>query len=69
MKVRFIALFIFVFSSIFAQKPISGKSYIVNINDYSFLDNILKSKKIVLLGEQSHGDGATFDEKINLIKY
>ncbi|HFG0576324.1 erythromycin esterase family protein [Flavobacterium psychrophilum] len=69
MKVRFIALFIFVFSSIFAQKSISGKSYIVNKNDYSFLDNILKNKKIVLLGEQSHGDGATFDEKINLIKY
>ncbi|GAW88143.1 hypothetical protein FPS14_contig00002-0054 [Flavobacterium psychrophilum] len=22
-----------------------------------------------MLGEQSHGDGATFDEKINLIKY
>jgi erythromycin esterase-like protein len=69
MKVRFIALFIFIFSSIFAQKPILDRSYIVNKNDYSFLDNILKSKKIVLLGEQSHGDGATFDEKVTLIKY
>jgi len=38
-------------------------------NDYSFLNEVLKNKRIVLLGEQTHGDGATFDEKVNIIKY
>ncbi|MFV8354378.1 erythromycin esterase family protein [Flavobacterium sp. XS2P14] len=54
----------------FSQTPIDGKSFIINTaNDYSFLENVIKSKKIVLLGEQSHGDGATFDEKVEIIKY
>ncbi|MGB5554717.1 MAG: hypothetical protein WBM83_08685, partial [Flavobacteriaceae bacterium] len=28
----------------------------------------LKNSKIVLLGEQTHGDGAVFDKKVELIK-
>lgn len=70
MKIIFSVIYFFIFCSIFAQKPVSGKSYKINDkNDYSFLENVLKSKKIVLLGEQSHGDGATFDAKVTLIKY
>ncbi|WP_445711200.1 erythromycin esterase family protein [Flavobacterium sp.] len=38
-------------------------------NDYYSLHGSLKDKRIVLLGEQSHGDGATFDEKVEIIKY
>ena len=40
-----------------------------NYADLSFLKNILKDKKIVLLGEAGHGDGATFEAKTRLIKY
>ncbi|MDO6853852.1 erythromycin esterase family protein [Cellulophaga lytica] len=36
---------------------------------YSFLDSITLNKRIVLLGEQTHGDGATFDEKVKIVKY
>ena len=38
-------------------------------NDYSFLNEVLKNKRIVLLGEQTHGDGATFDEKVKIVKH
>ena len=55
---------------IFSQADIKGKFIpISEIANYDFLAPILKDKKIVLLGEQSHGDGATFDEKVNLIKH
>lgn len=53
---------------IYSQNLIASKSFPIK-NDYSFLDNVLKNKRIVLLGEQSHGDGATFDEKVTMIKY
>ena len=38
-------------------------------NDLQFLKKVLQDKKIVLLGEQSHGDGATFEAKVRLIKF
>ncbi|VXB16635.1 putative outer membrane protein [Flavobacterium sp. 9AF] len=63
---------ILIFASFFAfpQAKIDGKSHsIIDNSDYSFLETILKYKHLVLLGEQSHGDGATFNEKIKLIKY
>lgn len=70
MKLFLIIISTFFYNLIFSQKPIDGKVFIINDkNDYSFLENVLKSKKIVLLGEQSHGDGATFDEKVAIIKY
>ena len=37
--------------------------------DYSFLNEDLINKRIVLLGEQTHGDGATFDEKVKMVKH
>ena len=37
--------------------------------DLIFLKEVLKDKRIVLLGEQSHGDGATFEAKVRLIKF
>lgn len=40
-----------------------------NFADLQFLKNVLKDKRIVLLGEQSHGDGATFDAKVKLVKF
>jgi len=40
-----------------------------SFNDLFFLKDILKSKKIIIIGEQSHGDGTSFLAKIKLIKY
>lgn len=37
--------------------------------DLTFLKETLKDKRIVLLGEQTHGDGATFEAKVRLIKF
>ncbi len=39
------------------------------IKDFAFLKQYLKDVKIVALGEQSHGDGATIKAKIELIKF
>lgn len=70
MKIFLIMLSSFFYNLGFSQKPIDGKSFIINDkDDYSFFEDILKTKKIVLLGEQSHGDGATFDEKVEIVKY
>lgn len=46
----------------------------IDMEDDDFSDlhawgEIVKNKKIVLLGEQSHGDGATFHAKTRLIRY
>ncbi len=38
-------------------------------SDLYFLKDVLRDKRIVLLGEQTHGDGATFEAKIRLIKF
>lgn len=40
-----------------------------DFSDLQFLKEVLKEKRIVLLGEQSHGDGATFEAKVRLIKF
>ncbi|QSB28065.1 erythromycin esterase family protein [Flavobacterium sp. CLA17] len=69
MKFFFTFSFILLINFTFSQKTIPGEYSTINNDDYSFLAAKLKDKKIVLLGEQSHGDGATFDEKVNLIKY
>lgn len=69
---RFFVLCFFMINPyfIFSQQAISAKSYAINnINDYSFLGEVLKNKRIVLLGEQTHGDGATFDEKVDIVQH
>lgn len=38
-------------------------------SDLSFLATELRDKRIVLIGEQQHGDGATYLMKIRLLKY
>ncbi|MVO08842.1 hypothetical protein GOQ30_06650 [Flavobacterium sp. TP390] len=64
----FVLLFYCVLS--FAQAQIRGELYpITDTHNYSFLDSVLKNKNIVLLGEQSHGDGASFDTKVAMLKY
>ncbi|NUQ81457.1 MAG: erythromycin esterase family protein [Bacteroidetes bacterium] len=40
-----------------------------DFSDLQPVKDILKDKSIVLLGEQSHGDGATFQAKIRLIRF
>jgi erythromycin esterase-like protein len=69
MRFYFSLFCILLFNFTFSQNTIPGNYSKIDNKDYSFLDTILKNKKVVLLGEQSHGDGATFDEKMNLIKY
>lgn len=40
-----------------------------NFADLQFLKDKLKEKRIVMLGEQSHGDAASFEAKVKLIKF
>jgi erythromycin esterase-like protein len=40
-----------------------------DFKDLQFLKETLKNNRIVLLGEQSHGEGATFEAKVRLIKF
>jgi erythromycin esterase len=54
-------------SNIFPIKSIAQND--TDFSDLVCLDQPLTGVKIVALGEQSHGDGATFDGKIRLIKY
>lgn len=39
------------------------------ISDHSSLQVLLKDVEIIMLGEQSHGEGTTYETKIKLIKY
>lgn len=41
----------------------------IEVDNYNFLDAYVREKKIVLLGESSHGVGDYFSEKIKIIKY
>ena len=41
----------------------------IDNDDFSFLDEILQDKRIVMLGEQIHSDGTTFELKSQIIKY
>jgi erythromycin esterase-like protein len=40
-----------------------------DFSDLQFLKEVFKDKRIILLGEQSHGEGATFEAKVRLIKF
>lgn len=44
-------------------------TYNLEERDFSFLKPILENKKIVLLGEMTHGDGTTFQLKTEVVKY
>ncbi len=54
--VKLLILILFFVNSCFSQKSI-------------VLDKKFSAIDIVLLGEQTHGDGAVFDEKVQMIKY
>lgn len=40
-----------------------------NYSDLEFLNRKLQDKQIIILGENGHGDGSTFEAKTRLIKY
>lgn len=49
--------------------PFNYDSTNYNSSDYSFLKKVVGNKRIVLLGEPTHGEGNIFSIKINIIKY
>lgn len=51
------------------QEISDNATEINEIKDYKCLDSYVSDKRIVLLGESSHGVGDYFTEKIKLIKY
>lgn len=51
----------------FPVKSIQSKDE--DFSDLLFLKEVLKDKRVILLGEQTHGDGATFDAKVRLIRF
>ena len=82
MKSLFTVLFISLSLALFSQKEtdqasltdqlIDLGSVIDNDENYANYDQLketLKDVEIVMLGEQSHGDGTTYKTKIKLIKY
>src|SRR6218665_1065654 len=49
--------------------PFSIDSANDEINELKKLKKYIGDSRIVLLGEQTHGDGATFETKVKLVKY
>ncbi|WP_425389728.1 erythromycin esterase family protein [Ekhidna sp.] len=56
----------FAFTQDFSNLPVHS---IEEKADFSFFEPILKDKRVVLLGEMTHGDGAAFRLKTDLVKY
>lgn len=50
-------------------KTVADEVVTIDANNFEFLDESLKGKDIVILGEASHGDGKTFEVKSQLVKY
>lgn len=75
MKVIIALFFMCAFSNTYAQLKESRIEYIkkngVNVDKASFASfkTAFGNARIVGLGEQSHGDGATYDFKVEMIKY
>lgn len=84
MKPKQILIYLFLVTGIVALQNCTNENSVIRKNTYaidsispsdenyadlSFLKDILKDKKIVLLGEAGHGDGTTFEAKTRLIKY
>jgi erythromycin esterase len=58
------------------EKNIANYILVLDSNNYQKNDlffnplkSIIKDKQIIILGESSHGDGKTFEVKVNMIKY
>ncbi|MCG8389809.1 MAG: erythromycin esterase family protein, partial [Cytophagales bacterium] len=78
MKFLFLLLLAFIANNALGQVP-SEDLYVQPIrstdardNDYrdlQFLKELWKDKKLILLGEQSHGEGTVFEAKVRLIKF
>ncbi len=49
--------------------PINSLDLSQDMNDMSFLKDTIRDSRIVLLGEQDHGDGTTFLLKAKIVKY
>src|SRR5690554_1465346 len=75
-----IIISIFFNAYLFGQVPIDCySSHITKIDDFytnntdfsdlEFLKKELKNKKIIVLGESGHGDGASFEAKTRLVKF
>src|SRR5690554_62079 len=75
-----IIISIFFNAYLFGQVPIDCySSHITKIDDFytnntdfsdlEFLKKELQNKKIVVLGESGHGDGASFEAKTRLVKF
>lgn len=52
-----------------AYKPTSVDPNNTNFEDLQFLKTVIGDRRLVMLGEQTHGDGTTFSAKIRLIKF
>ncbi len=62
-----ILILVLTFFTTLLHSQISMKDF--KSDPYEELQATLKDKRIVLLGEQTHGDGAVFDEKVKIIKH
>lgn len=77
MKLIFSMAFVLLLKLGLAQSADTLSSSIIRENllalgdraDMSFLDSTLQDVEIVLLGEQGHGDGSTFEVKTKMIRY
>ena len=69
---RTILLFLLLHHLILTSQIINNTVYNIDINNskkYDFLDELIKDKRIVALGEICHQDGSTFIQKTEIIKY
>lgn len=52
-----------------ANRPTSVDPANTNFEDLRFLKTVIGNRRLVMLGEQTHGDGTTFYAKTRLIKF
>lgn len=61
-------LILFITSKLFAQLPTTIYP-ITDFNEITGIDSLIEGKRIVLLGEQEHGDANAFESKTRIIQY